>query len=168
MNGFFLPRRSETCAARRSDRAARARAGPIRCPACGPTALAPGFGRAGDHDVARLRIAEHILQPREPGQVLHYIIDRLTGGEPRRDPVPLDESARLSATCCAWPRPGRARTPLVRLRDSRWSTTATPRASDGADHARSCRHLSYCHLHHRHRQIERTLTATTPTDKSNQ
>ena len=45
----------------------------------------PGLGRTGDHDVARFRIAEHVLQPREPGQVLHHIVDRLAVGEPLLD-----------------------------------------------------------------------------------
>ena len=41
----------------------------------------PGFGRAGDDDVARLRIAEDVLDAGEAGQMLHGIVDRLAVGD---------------------------------------------------------------------------------------
>ncbi len=43
--------------------------------------LAPGFGRPGDHDVAGFRIAEHVLQPGQPGQVLHGVVDAAPVGQ---------------------------------------------------------------------------------------
>ena len=54
--------------------------------------LGPRFGRPGDDDVARLRIAEHVLQPREPGQVLHRVVDAAAVGQPLlHDPLQARE-----------------------------------------------------------------------------
>ena len=55
----------------RSGPAIAARADPFRCPARARRIDAPRLGRTGDHDVARLRIAEHVFQPREAGEVKH-------------------------------------------------------------------------------------------------
>ena len=45
--------------------------------------FAPGLGRAGDHDVARLRIAEHVLHARQSGEILHHVV----GAFALRDPL---------------------------------------------------------------------------------